>query len=307
MVRHFIDICDLSKVDLVNIISRSCHFSKVSSVSFEFSGKVLAAVFQKPSLRTRVSFDLAINQLGGRCITLNQNEIHLGQSESINDTALILSSMVDVIALRCYAHDDIKSFAANSKVPVINALTDHSHPCQVISAVTTFIRHFSSEATDIAVLKDKKLLWVGDCHNVLTSYLHLCAIFNIDLTVCSPIELSQNHPTLKEYLEKYSNISYESDPKKAAKGKDVIMTDTWVSMGDANGEYKRSLLKNYQVNKELMNLTAKETIFSHCLPAHRGDEVTDEIIDSKCSVVVEEAVNRINAQKAILLWCFDKL
>ena len=258
-------------------------------------------IFEKTSTRTRVSFEVAINQLGGHAIVMNKSDMQLGKGETVEDTAKVLSRFVDAIMIRSNSHKTIQELAKHSTVPVINALSDFSHPCQIIASILTIEEHLGE-------IKGKKLAWFGDANNVLNSYIHAAKAFGFELAIATPKEFTFCDAEIKKAVKSGAKIFYSSDAKKVAKNADVMISDTWFSMGDeaekndALKQKKLNLLMPFQVNANLMKLAKKKAIFTHCLPAYRGFEVTAGIIDSKQSVVFDEAENRLHAQKAILIW-----
>ncbi len=260
-------------------------------------GETLALLFEKPSTRTRVSFDLAMRQLGGQTLVLNKSDIQLARGETISDTARVLSRFVDAIMLRTGPHAFLLELAENATRPVINGLTDHSHPCQILADVMTFEAHRGNIA-------GRTIAWVGDGNNVAVSWIQAAAKFGFSLRLACPASLQPPEEEIARAQEEGANITLGEDPHVAVSGADAVVTDTWVSMGDANAAEKRALLAPYQVTPELMAKAAADAIFLHCLPAHRGEEVTAEVIDGPRSVVFDEAENRLHAQKAILAWCF---
>jgi ornithine carbamoyltransferase len=263
------------------------------------AGKTLAMIFDKPSTRTRVSFDVAMRQLGGETILLTGQEMQLGRGETISDTARVLSRYVDAIMIRTLDHSTLADFARHATVPVINGLTKLSHPCQVMADVMTFEEHRGP-------IRGRTVAWTGDANNVLTSWLHAAERFDFSLRVATPPELAPKKPLLDWIKISGAPIKMINDPEEAVKGADCVVTDTWVSMGDRDVDGRRhNLLRRYQVNAALMARAKPDALFMHCLPAHRGEEVTDEVIDGPHSVVFDEAENRLHAQKGILAWCFN--
>jgi ornithine carbamoyltransferase len=260
-------------------------------------GRVLAMVFDKPSTRTRVSFDVAMRQLGGDVIVLTGHDMQLGRGETIADTAKVLSRYVDGIMIRTLDHAMLLELARHATVPVINGLTRRSHPCQVMADVMTFEEHRGP-------IKGKTVAWTGDANNVLASWMHAAERFDFALRVAAPPELAPKKPLTDWIKSSPAEIRVGHDPEQAVKGADCVVTDTWVSMGDKDGSRRHNLLKPYQVNARLMARARPDALFMHCLPAHRGEEVTDEVIDGPQSVVFDEAENRLHAQKGILAWCF---
>ncbi len=258
------------------------------------AGRTLAMIFDKQSTRTRISFDMAARQLGGSTLMLTGSDMQLAREETIADTARVISRYVDAIMIRLLDHEMVEELAHNATIPVINGLTKWSHPCQVMADVLTFEEHRGP-------IKGAHVAWTGDGNNVLTSWIHAAVKFGFRLDVASPRELPVD-PEVLDWAAASNLVTFGTDPEAAVRGADCIVTDTWVSMGDDNATKRRTLLKPYQVNEQLMGLAAKDAIFMHCLPAHRGDEVTDSIIDGSHSVVWDEAENRLHAQKAILAW-----
>ena len=260
-------------------------------------GKALAMIFQKNSTRTRFSFDAAMRQLGGAVTIATGSDMQLGRGETIEDTAKVLSRMVDAVMIRAIQHEDVERFAQASSVPVINGLTDRSHPCQIMADILTFEEHRGS-------IEGRTVAWIGDGNNVCASFIHAAAAFGFRLNIACPTILHPDLVDLARAEKAGARIEMTSDPRAAAAGADCIVTDTWVSMGDADGEAKMDALEPFQVDAKLMGLAHPDAIFLHCLPAHRGEEVTDEVIDGPQSQVWDEAENRIHAQKAVLAWCF---
>ena len=302
-IRHFLDLCDISSKDLRGMIDASRAIKDRLKRDGQpgkapLKGKTLAMIFERPSTRTRVSFDVAMRQLGGESITLTGQEMQLGRGETIADTARVLSRYVDGIMIRTLEHETLLELARHATVPVINGLTHRSHPCQVLADVMTFEEHRGS-------IRGKTVAWSGDANNVLASWVHAADRFEFRLRVASPPELKPKKWLMDWIKASPADIRIGSDPEEAVKGADCVVTDTWVSMGDKEGEHRHNVLKPYQVNAKLMSLAKPDALFMHCLPAHRGDEVTDEVIDGPQSVVFDEAENRLHAQKGILAWCFD--
>jgi len=260
-------------------------------------GRTLAMIFDKQSTRTRISFDMAARQLGGSTLMLTGSEMQLAREETIADTARVISRYVDAIMIRLLDHEMVEELALNASIPVVNGLTKWSHPCQIMADVLTFEEHRGPIA-------GAKVAWTGDGNNVLTSLIHAAVKFGFRLDVASPREFPVD-PEVLDWARSSDLVTFGTDPEKAVKDADCVVTDTWVSMGDDNATKRRALLKPYQVNRALMGLAAKDAIFMHCLPAHRGDEVTDEVIDGPQSVVFDEAENRLHAQKAILAWALS--
>jgi len=307
MAKHFIDLDKIPATELHKILALAKKLKKEKSAAKQaklLPHKNLAMIFEKNSTRTRVSFEVGINQLGGHAIVMNKNDMQLGKGETVEDTAKVLSRFVDAVMIRSNSHQTIIDLAKHSDVPIINALSDFSHPCQIIASILTIEEHLGK-------ISGKKLAWFGDANNVLNSYIHAAKAFNFELIISTPKEFDFCNSEIKKAVKNGAKISYISDAKKAAKGADVLIADTWFSMGDVaekNDKLKQQKLKTlmpYQVNSELMKLANKNAIFTHCLPAYRGFEVTADVIDSKKSVVFDEAENRLHAQKAIMVWLFN--
>jgi ornithine carbamoyltransferase len=299
-VRHFVDLIDIPQDELRGMIaeSRAIKARRKGGGANEslLAGKTLAMIFERPSTRTRVSFEVAMRQLGGDAMMLTADEMQLGRGETIGDTARVLSRYVDAIMIRTLDHDAVAELAQHATIPVINGLTRRSHPCQVMADVMTFEEHRGP-------IRGKTVAWSGDANNVLGSWMHAAERFEFQLRVATPPELKPKKWLLDWAKSADADISIGSDPEAAVKGADCVVTDTWVSMGDKNGQRRHNLLKRYQVNARLMAKAKPDAIFMHCLPAHRGEEVTDEVIDGPQSVVFDEAENRLHAQKGILAWC----
>ena len=295
--RHFLDLSELPSETLRAIVDDSRR-RKADHARRErpLEGRVLAMIFDKPSTRTRVSFDVAMRQLGGETIMLSGAEMQLGRGETIADTAKVLSRYVDAIMIRILDHKALLELAEHATVPVINGLTQRSHPCQIMADVLTFEEHRGPIA-------GKKLAWSGDVNNVLASMVHAAQRFSFRLDVAAPPELPPP-AELRQWVERNGpKVRFLTDPEEAVAGADAVVTDTWVSMGDEEKERRHNLLARYQVNSRLLEKAKADTIFMHCLPAHRGEEVTADVIDGPRSVVFDEAENRLHAQKGILAWC----
>ncbi|GLK78096.1 ornithine carbamoyltransferase [Methylopila jiangsuensis] len=300
--RHFLDLCDFSRAELRAMLNagrdmKARRRTPAAEADKPLAGKVIAMVFEQPSLRTRMSFDVGIRDLGGESIMVSGKEIELGEREAIADTARVLSRFVDAIMIRMLGHDQLLELAEHATVPVINGLTKRSHPCQVMADLLTF----EERKGDIA---GRTVAWTGDFNNVLASWMHAAARFDFRLNVATPAELGPNADILAWAKREGADIRVGDDPEEAVAGADAVITDSWVSMGDSDWERRHNLLKPYQVNAALMKRAAPDAIFLHCLPAHRGEEVTDEIIDGPQSAVFDEAENRLHAQKGVLAWCF---
>ena len=302
-IRHFLDLIDIPVVDLRNIIEASRQMKAMrgrtrTPSERPLAGRTLAMIFDKPSTRTRVSFDVAMRQLGGDTVVLTGQEMQLGRGETIADTARVLSRYVDAIVIRTLDHATLVELARHASVPVINGLTKRSHPCQVLADVMTFEERRGP-------IRGRTVAWTGDANNVLASWMHAAERFSFRLRVATPPALKPKKWLLDWAKQSGAKISVGSDPAEAVKGVDCVVTDTWVSMGDRNDRRRHSLLKRYQVNSRLMTKAKPDALFMHCLPAHRGEEVTNEGMDGPQSVVFDEAENRLHAQKGILAWCLN--
>ncbi|MBA1338545.1 MAG: ornithine carbamoyltransferase [Pelagibacterales bacterium] len=306
IMKKFINISDISKKDLRSILDnaklrkekRSGLNKNAIDIDTPLEGKILIMIFEKPSTRTRISFDLAVKQLGGKSLILNPDEIHYGKgNESLYDTAKILSQYADIVMLRTHAHKNMQEFSKYLDVPLINGLTDLSHPCQIISDIMTFEELRGP-------IKNKKIAWLGDGNNVVYSLIEAAVQFDFELRIASPKGYEPDKKIIQWAKKNKGNILLTKDPIKAASLADCVMTDKWISMGDKiNKNKKKKELKPYQVNKKIMKAANKDSIFMHCLPASRGEEVTNDVIDGKQSAVWLEALNRIHAQKSIIEWC----
>lgn len=262
------------------------------------AGRLLAMIFEKPSTRTRVSFDVAMRQLGGETLLLQGQEMQLGRGETVADTARVLSRYVDAIMIRTSAHENLLEMAAHATVPVINGLTDRTHPCQVMADLMTYEEHRGS-------IVQRAVAWCGDGNNMATTWMHASARFDFELRLACPPELQPSASEREQASAKGARIVVTQDPDEAVANADCVITDTWVSMGDEESERRHNLLAPYRVDERLMGLARDDAIFMHCLPAHRGEEVTDAVIDGPQSVVWDEAENRLHVQKGILAWCLS--
>jgi ornithine carbamoyltransferase len=295
---HFLDLIDIPKDELRSIIetSRAIKAGRRRNSEHMLAGKTLAMIFEKESTRTRVSFEVATRQLGGNPIHLTGKEMQLGRGETIADTARVLSRYVDAIMIRILDHDALAELARHASVPVINGLTRRSHPCQVMADVMTFEEHRGP-------IRGRTIAWSGDTNNVLVSWMHAAERFDFCLRVATAPSFRPKKWLADWVKRSGADIVLGTSPDEAVKGADCVVTDTWVSMGDKDRELRLSKLKRYQVNARLMAKASPDAIFMHCLPAHRGEEVTDEVIDGPRSVVFDEAENRLHVQKGILAWC----
>ncbi len=299
MVRHFLDLADYDTATLRAILDEASRLKALRRTPAQpkpFAGRTLAMIFDKQSTRTRVSFDVAMRELGGETIMLTGKEMQLSREETVADTARVLSRYVDAIMIRTLDHTLVAELADNATIPVINGLTRLSHPCQVMADVMTFEEHRGPIA-------GSAVAWLGDANNVLASWVHAAARFDFSLAIAAPPELAPRPDLVNWAKANGARVSVTTDPEEAARGVDCVVTDTWVSMGDEERERRHNLLGPYQVNARLMAKAGTDALFMHCLPAHRGEEVTDEVIDGPASVVFDEAENRLHAQKGILAFC----
>jgi ornithine carbamoyltransferase len=298
-IRHFLDLSDIPATELRGMIEAGRSMKRDRSgngAAAPLAGKTLAMIFERPSTRTRVSFDVAMQQLGGHTIVLTGQEMQLGRGETLADTARVMSRYVDAIMIRILDPGALAELARYATVPVINGLTRRSHPCQVMADVMTFEEHKGP-------IQGRTVAWSGDANNVLTSWMHAAQRFKFRLRVANPPELAPKRQLVDWVKQSGADIELGRDPEKAVRDADCVVTDTWVSMGDRDSGRRHNLLTRYQVNARLMALAKPDAVFMHCLPAHRGEEVTDEVIDGPQSVVLDEAENRLHAQKGILSWC----
>ena len=307
-VRHFLDLWRMEAADLRAILDDAKARKAARAgwpqgrVDADAPGRdrVLAMIFEKHSTRTRFSFDAAMRQLGGDVIISTSADMQLGRGEPIEDTAKVLSRMVDAIMIRANTHEDLERLALAATVPVVNGLTDKSHPCQILADLLTFEEHRGPVA-------GRTLAWVGDGNNVCASFIHAAGKFGFKLNIACPTIYHPDLTDLARAAEMQGRVEMTEDPREAVRGADCVITDTWVSMGDTDHDARLRAFEPYQVDDNLMDLAAKDGIFLHCLPAHRGEEVVDAVIDGPKSLVWEEAENRIHAQKSILAWCFGAI
>jgi ornithine carbamoyltransferase len=295
--KHFLDLDRVEQQELRGILEIGKALKAGTAADPRpLQGKTLAMIFEKPSTRTRVSFEVGIRQLGGEAVVLSPDEMQLGHGETVEDTARVLSRFVDAIMIRTDAPEKLAALADNATVPVINGLTDRSHPCQLMADVMTYEEHKGPIA-------GRSVAWCGDGNNMATSWIHAAARFDFELRLACPAELAPLPDAVAWAKAQGAKITVTRDPEEAVAGVDCVVTDTWVSMGDKDAANRHNLLKPYQVNEALMGLAAGDAIFMHCLPAHREEEMTSAIIDGPQSVVWDEAENRLHAQKGILAWC----
>ena len=307
-MKHFLDIHKTDPSDLRNIIdaARAMKDARAgrpkATVDDEqpLAGRMVALIFEKPSTRTRVSFDVGVRQMGGQTMVLSGSDMQLGHGETIADTARVLSRYVDMIMIRTFDETVLIEMSEFADVPVINGLTDRTHPCQIMADVMTFEEHRGP-------IKGKKVVWTGDGNNVCASFLHAAGQFGFDMVISGPEVLDPEPAFVELARSKGVNVEIERDPVKAVTDADLVVADTWVSMHDAQSarERRHNLLRPYQVNDALMAHAKPDALFMHCLPAHREEEVTSSVMDGPHSVVFDEAENRLHAQKAIMRWCLD--
>ncbi|MBT3305962.1 MAG: ornithine carbamoyltransferase [Alphaproteobacteria bacterium] len=299
VIKHFLDIDRLDTNTLRDILDLAGSLKRDHAAGTSkplFAGKTLVMIFEKPSTRTRVSFQVGMQQLGGQVVVMDEAESQLGRGETVADTARVLSRYADAIMIRTddpKKLDDLETYAT---VPVINGLTDSSHPCQIMADVMTFEEHCGP-------IKDKVVAWSGDGNNVANSWIHAAVRLGFTLRIACPDSLRPGSDILDWAAGEGGDISVTDDAATAVDGADLINADTWVSMGDANADERRRLLEPYRVDQALMDKAGPKALFMHCLPAHRGEEVTDEVMDGPQSVIWDEAENRLHAQKGILAWC----
>jgi len=289
-MKHFLNLIDMSATELERLLDLSLSLKRTKDSPKPLEGKYLAMIFEKPSTRTRISFEAGMNQLGGKASFLSVNDLQLGRGETIEDTAKVISSMADGIVLRTTSHKKLVSFAKNSTVPVINGLTDLSHPCQLLADLLTYFELKGS-------ILDAKVTWVGDYNNVCYSYVEASKLFNFHLDIACPKDFWP-----EENIRKESGANFTEDLKSAVQGSDLVCTDVWISMGDEEDSSQRfDIFSNYQVSPKLMDFAKQDAIFLHCLPAVRGQEVSEEMLDDPRSKVWIQAENRLHAQKALLI------
>ncbi len=303
---HFLDIHTTDPADLRAMIengkamktARAGRPKGTPDDEQPLAGHMVALIFEKPSTRTRVSFDVGVRQMGGQTMVLSGADMQLGHGETIADTARVLSRYVDLIMIRTFEEQTLQEMAEYASVPVINGLTDRTHPCQIMADIQTFEEHRGPIA-------GKKVVWCGDGNNVFASFAHAAGQFGFDLTFSGPPPLDPEMVFVEEARAKGSKVDIVRDPVAAVKGADLVVTDTWVSMHDPQSarERRHNQLRPYQVNEELMARAAPDALFMHCLPAHRDDEATSAVMDGPHSVIFDEAENRLHAQKAVMRWC----
>ena len=293
-IRHFLTLNDLSREELLALLKRASELKVLQrngTAHGALTGKVMAMIFAKSSTRTRVSFEAGMTQLGGSAMFLSPNDTQMGRGEPISDTAKVISSMVDIVMIRTFAHADVELFATHSSVPVINALTDDYHPCQLLADMQTWIEHRGD-------VHGKTVCWLGDGNNMCQSYINAAKILGFHLKIACP-EGFEPSAELMDKAQGYATI--EHDPRRASEGAHLLVTDVWASMGQEDeARMREQALSNYQLNQELLDVADTEALYFHCLPAHRGEEITADLMDNPKSVIWDEAENRLHAQKALI-------
>ncbi len=298
-MRHFLTLQDFTPAELQHLINRATELKamqKTGEIFEPLKNKTLAMIFEKSSTRTRISFEVGMTQLGGHALFLSSKDTQLGRGEPIEDSAKVISSMADGIMIRTFGHDIVETFAKHSSVPIINALTDDYHPCQLLADMQTYQENRGS-------IKGKTVVWVGDGNNMCHSYINAASQYDFKLRISVP----EGYDPKMELFKNTDNVEIIRNPMEAADNADLIVTDVWASMGQEEEQKKREVdFKNYQVNSKLMQQANKDALFMHCLPAHRGEEISAELMDSTDSVVWQEAENRLHAQKALLEFLLAK-
>ena len=308
MMRHFLNLSDAGGDAIAAMLNDAIDRKKArqgwpkgqADADAPLAGHTLAMVFEKNSTRTRTSFEMAMKQLGGDSIFMASGQMQLGRGETIADTARVLSRYVDAIMIRTDDHDKVSELAHYASVPVINGLTDLSHPCQIVADLLTVMEHGKA-------LPGLELAWLGDGNNVLNSVVEAAGLFKFNLRIAVPEGYESDSSFIEIAKAAGAHITLTRDAREAVAGADVVVTDTWVSMGQEHAHNKMAAMMPYQVNERLMAMAKSDAVFLHCLPAHRGEEVTDAVIDGPQSLIWDEAENRLHAQKSILLWCLGKL
>ena len=302
IVRHFLDLDLIDAAALRRIVDMAHAMKKAGRRPPKelrpkgIEDMTLVMIFEKPSTRTRVSFDVAMRQLGGQTIPLNHADLQTGRGEAPSDTAKVLSRYADAIMLRVNKHETLIEYAANSTVPIVNGLSDLTHPCQILADIQTFEERKGA-------IKGRKIAWLGDGNNVAASWMHAAVLFDFELRLACPPQLNPEKRILDWARKSGGRVTLTDDPDEASKGADCVVTDTWVSMGQTDATRRKQMLGPYAVDDGIMKRAGKDAIFMHCLPAYRGHEVSASVIDGPQSVVFDEAENRLHAQKAILAWC----
>lgn len=290
--RHFISLLDLTSDEFRFLIKRAMHLKENRDPNYQpLKGKVLAMIFEKSSTRTRISFEAGMSHFGGNALFLSPRDTQLGRGEPLQDSARVISSMVDCIMLRTNEHATVTTFAQHSRVPVINGLTDTQHPCQLLADMQTYFQHRGD-------IKNKKVTWIGDGNNMCHSYIHAAMLLDFQLNIAYPTGYAPEQDIVEAAGDR---VTFFDSALAAAENSDLVVTDVWASMGQEEEQRQREIaFKNFQVNTNIMKVANKNALFMHCLPAHRGEEVTADVIDGPQSVIFDEAENRLHAQKALL-------
>lgn len=290
--RHFISLLDLTSDEFRFLIKRAIHLKENRDPNYQpLKGKVLAMIFEKSSTRTRISFEAGMSHFGGNALFLSPRDTQLGRGEPLQDSARVISSMVDCIMLRTNEHATVTTFAQHSRVPVINGLTDTQHPCQLLADMQTYFQHRGD-------IKNKKVTWIGDGNNMCHSYIHAAMLLDFQLNIAYPTGYAPEQDIVEAAGDR---VTFFDSALAAAENSDLVVTDVWASMGQEEEQRQREIaFKNFQVNTNIMKVANKNALFMHCLPAHRGEEVTADVIDGPQSVIFDEAENRLHAQKALL-------
>lgn len=296
-VKHFLTLNDLSPADLLAVVKRATQLKHSPALAASQAGKTLGLIFEKSSTRTRVAFEVAMNQMHGSALFLASTDSQLGRGEPIEDAARVLSRMMDCVAIRTYEHSKLQRFAEYSKIPVINALSDDFHPCQLLADVQTFREHRGE-------ISGKTVAWIGDGNNMCQSYINAAAAFDFELRIATPAGFEPKPELLAQHRDR---VSLSDQPTTAASGADLVVTDVWASMGQEQEQQQReTAFADFEVTQELMTRANSDALFMHCLPAHRGEEVSAALLDSPDSVVWDEAENRMHSQKALLEYLLEQ-
>ena len=300
--RHFLDFRDITRDDVIAILSEAAKRKRNRSIGEDqtLNGRTLAMIFEKPSTRTRVSFEVGVHEMGGHAVVLQKEDLQLGRGETVADTARVLSRYAHIMMLRAYHHNTLIELAQYSSIPVINGLTDLLHPCQLMADILTIEQRFSR-------MSGRKIAWVGDGNNMANTWITVAEKFDFELILACPESLQPDMAIFEAAKKKGAKVRLTTKPEEAVEGADVVNTDTWVSMGDDDTLTRKQAFKGFQVNEKLMERAAPNAAFFHCLPAHRGEEVSDGVLDSDRSAVWDEAENRLHVQKAIMLWCLGEI
>ena len=292
--RHFLTLNDLSREEVLSVLTRASELKRLhreGKPHASLPGKVMAMIFSKASTRTRVSFEAGMTQLGGSAMFLSSGDTQMGRGEPIGDTAKVISSMVDIVMIRTFAHRDVERFAADSKVPVINALTDEYHPCQLLADMQTWLEHRGD-------MRGKTVCWLGDGNNMCHSYINAAKLLGFHLKIACPAGFE---PSAEILAFAGDSVTIEADPKLAVAGAHLLVTDVWASMGqETEAEVRKAAFEPYQLNRDLLSLADSDALYFHCLPAHREEEITTDLMDDPNSIIWDEAENRLHAQKALI-------